>query len=113
MQSRTRDESRRDFTKHMIRLRHVGNEQPISVGGTVFEIILKNGNDGTAAYSLSPGLFRVQCLNGMVAKLHSFEDAKGRHTGTAQGVMGKVIDGTYEVLKTAETVLAALRTGLR
>ncbi len=105
-QSRTRDASKRDFTKHMIRLRRLDGKE-YAVGDTVFEIVLKNANDGTAAYDLMAGLFRVRCQNSLVAQLATLDSLKVRHTGTPEQVRGKVIEGTYEVLKTAETALAA------
>lgn len=105
-QSRTRDKSKADFTKHMIRMRRLDGKE-YSVGDTVFEIILKNANDGTAAYDLMAGLFRVRCQNSLVSPVATLDSLKVRHTGTSEAVRGKVIEGTYEVLKTAETVLAA------
>jgi hypothetical protein len=42
------------FTKHLIRLRRVDNAESYKVGDTVYEILLKNANDGTSAYDLMP-----------------------------------------------------------
>lgn len=106
-QSRSRDESRRDFTKHMIRLRRLDAAKQYEVGDTVFEIILKNANDGTSAYDLMAGLFRIRCTNSLVSQTATLDSLKVRHTGTAEAVRDKVIDGTYEVLKGAEAALAA------
>ncbi|WP_029060833.1 DUF932 domain-containing protein, partial [Labrenzia sp. DG1229] len=39
-QSRTRDESKTNFTKHLIRLRRLDDDQKYSVGDTVCEILL-------------------------------------------------------------------------
>lgn len=103
-QSVTRMPDRRDFTKHMLRLRRFDTERAFAVGDTVFEIILKNANDGSSAYELLPGLFRIACLNGMVAKLSSLDALKVRHSGDVQS---KVIEGTYTVLQDAEAALAA------
>lgn len=105
-QSRTRDASKRDFTKHMIRMRRLDGKT-YEVGDSVFEIVLKNANDGTAAYDLMAGLFRVRCKNSLVAQISTLDSLKVRHTGTLDAVRGKVIEGTYEVLKTAEDVLTA------
>lgn len=106
-QARTRDESRRDFTKHMIRLRRIDQGAEYEVGDTVFEIILKNANDGTAAYDLMAGLFRIRCKNSLVSQTATLDSLKVRHTGTAEAVRDKVIEGTYEVLKSSEIALAA------
>lgn len=103
-QSRTRDESKKDFTKHLIRMRRIDDDQTHRVGDTVCEILLKNANDGTSAYELMAGLFRIRCLNSLVSQVGDLESTKVRHSGDVQG---KVIEGTYSVLETARAALAA------
>lgn len=103
-QSVTRIDDRRNFTKHLLRIRRMGDEKRYQVGDTVFEMLLKNANDGTGAYDLMGGLFRIACLNSMVSQTDTIDSVKVRHTGDVQG---KVIEGTYRVLQQAETYLAA------
>lgn len=103
-QSRTRDETKREFTKHMIRLRRLDDAKQYRVGDTVHEIILKNANDGTSAYDLMSGLFRIACLNSLVSLSDTLASVKVRHSGDA---INNVIDGTYTVLKDSERVLEA------
>jgi len=103
-QSRTRDVGKADFTKHLIRLRRMDDGKVYNVGDTVCEILLKNANDGTSAYDLMAGLFRVRCLNSLVAQTSTIDSVKVRHSGD---VGGKVIEGTYRVLNEAEKTLAA------
>ena len=59
-----------------------------------------------AAYELMAGLFRIRCLNSLVAQIATMDSIKVRHSGDA---LEKVVDGTYRVLKQAEAVLAAPR----
>ena len=103
-QSSSRTESKADYTKHLIRLRRIDDGKIYSVGDTVCEILLKNANDGSSAYELMAGLFRVRCLNSLVTQTGTIEEIKVRHSGDVQA---KVIDGTYTVLKAAENALAA------
>ncbi|SCX35894.1 DUF932 domain-containing protein [Agrobacterium rosae] len=103
-QSRSRDAGKVAFTKHLIRLRRIDDSKQYRVGDTVCEILLKNANDGTSAYELMAGLFRIQCLNSLVAQTGTLESVKVRHSGD---VNGKVIEGTYSVLGEAEKALAA------
>ncbi len=103
-QSVARRDDRRDFTKHLIRLRRMDDDKKYTVGDTVCEMLLKNANDGTSAYDLMAGLFRVACLNSMVAQTSTIDTVKVRHSGD---VMGKVIEGTYRVLGEAQKTLAA------
>ena len=103
-QSVARRDDRRDFTKHLIRLRRLDNVELYKVGDTVCEMLLKNANDGTSAYDLLAGLFRIRCLNSMVAQTGTIDTVKVRHSGD---VMNKVIEGTYRVLGEAQKALAA------
>ncbi|WP_064697385.1 DUF932 domain-containing protein [Rhizobium aegyptiacum] len=103
-QSLSRTEGKADFTKHLIRMRRIDDAKVYSVGDTVCEILLKNANDGTSAYELMAGLFRVRCLNSLVTQTGTIDAIKVRHSGDVQH---KVIEGTYRVLGEAERTLAA------
>ena len=89
-QTRVRDPGRREHTKHMLRLRRVGQ----ITGKQVPEIILLNSHDGTSSYQMLPGLFRAVCQNGLVCG-ESFGEVRVPHKGD---VVSQVIEGAYEVL---------------
>ena len=89
-QTRVRDQSRREHTKHMLRLRRAGQ----LTGQQVPEIILLNSHDGSSSYQMLPGLFRGVCTNGLVCG-QSFGEVRVPHKGN---VVEKVIEGAYEVL---------------
>lgn len=91
IQSQTRDTSKRDYTKHMIRLRRPGKQE-----GEANEIILVNANDGTSAYQLMAGQFRFVCSNGLVMGDMS-HNTKIYHKGN--DIMDDVIEGVYTVVK--------------
>lgn len=103
-QSTTRDPGKADYTKHLLRLRRLDDDAKHNVGGTVAEMLLKNANDGTSAYDLMAGLFRIQCLNSLVTQTATIDTVKVRHSGDVQG---KVIEGTYRVIGEAQKALAA------
>jgi hypothetical protein len=98
-QAKTRDVSRRDFTKHMVRLRNPSFRQ--MANGDTFEIVLVNGNDGSSAYRMMPGFFRMVCANGLIVG-ESLDEVRVRHSGDA---MGDVIEGAYTVLSDAPKVV--------
>ena len=102
-QSVARLEDRKDFTKHMLRLRKKDEVQR-RVGDTVFEVLLKNANDGTAAYDLLSGLFRIRCLNSLVAMDTQMSTQRVRHSGD---VAPRVIEGVFSVVNDAERALNA------
>ncbi|MEK2517414.1 DUF932 domain-containing protein, partial [Providencia stuartii] len=60
-QTRVRDDSRRDHTKHLLRLRREGQ----ITSQQVPEIILLNSHDGSSSYQMLPGMFRFVCQNGL------------------------------------------------
>ena len=99
-----RQEGRADFTKHLLRLRRLDDEKKYQVNDSVFEMLLKNANDGTAAYDLLGALWRICCLNSLVSQTDTIDTVKVRHSGDVQQ---KVIEGPYRVLNEAETYLAA------
>lgn len=103
-QSASRTPGKADFTKHLIRMRRVDDGKVYNVGDTVCEILLKNANDGTSAYELLAGLFRIRCLNSLVTQTGTIDAIKVRHSGN---VRDKVIEGTYKVLNEAERTLVA------
>jgi hypothetical protein len=62
---------------HEIRLAPAGLRQ---VGDSIPEVIVRNGADGATALSVSAGLFRLVCANGLTVGSASFE-ARVRHVG--------------------------------
>lgn len=100
-QARSRTPDRHDFTKHLIRLRRMDGVQR-KVGDTVFELLLKNANDGSSAYKLMGGLWRIRCLNSLVVQTDTLADATVRHTATAAA---QVIEASYKVLGESERSL--------
>lgn len=91
-QSRPRDIEKREFTKHMLRLRRHDQINGLEVP----EIILLNSHDGSSSYKMIPGMFRQVCSNGLVA-WKNFGEISVPHKGD---IVGQVIEGAFEVLKT-------------
>ena len=109
-QNVARTEDKREFTKHLLRIRRFGADvRQYEVGGTVVEMYLQNANDGTSAYNLSAALFRIQCLNSLTMKLATLDDVKVYHSGKSERVMANVIDGTFRVLDNSVAALEAPR----
>lgn len=105
-QSRPRDETRQDFTKHMVRFRKQ-DAQLLAVGDTIPEIVLVNSHDGTSSYNLMAGLFRLACLNGMVVAAGDIANIRVQHTGKSDKIVKDVIDGAYTVLNESVKALEA------
>jgi hypothetical protein len=89
-QTRVRDQGKREFTKHMLRLRHADQISCEEVD----EIVLLNSHDGTSSYQMLAGTFRFVCQNGMVAG-DNIADIRVPHKGN---VIQNVINGAFDVL---------------
>lgn len=89
-QTRVRQDDRRDFTKHMVRMRHATQVNDAEAN----EIVLLNSHDGTSSYQLISGLYRYVCSNGLVFG-DTFSDVRVHHKGQ---IVDRVIEGAYEVL---------------
>ncbi|MGO4395907.1 DUF932 domain-containing protein [Variovorax sp. M-6] len=89
-QTRVRDQGKRDFTKHMVRLRHVSQINDAEAN----EVILLNSHDGTSSYQMLAGMFRFVCANGLVCG-ETVGDVRVRHKGE---IVDNVIEGALEVL---------------
>lgn len=96
-QTKCRDVGKREFTRHMVRLRHADT---ITARGETPEIVLLNSHDGTSSYQLLAGIFRMVCSNGLIAG-DVCNDIRIRHTGN---VIGDVIEGSYRVLENIKLV---------
>jgi hypothetical protein len=96
-QTKVKDLSKKEATKHMIRLRHAHSIES-AVGEEVPELVLVNSHDGSSSYQLLSGFFRMVCSNGLIAG-DVTNDVRIRHTGN---VVDDVIEGSYRVLENVE-----------
>ena len=99
-QSKSLNEERRAFTKHMLRFRR---EDAVLDQGEFFEIVLINSHDGTSSYQMMAGVFRLVCSNGMVAG-DILQAIKVPHRGN---ILGGVVDGAYELTHGFDRVAAS------
>jgi hypothetical protein len=100
-QSRSRIEGKAEFTKHMIRFRHPDSLN--LVGDSVPEVVLINSHDGTSAYKLIAGIFRIVCSNGLVVSESTTGSLSVNHTGN---IVDRVIEGSFQIVNQASHALA-------
>jgi hypothetical protein len=105
-QSRTRDDSRSNHTKHMIRFRHVDAIRPLAVGDSLPEIVLINSHDGTSAYKLIAGVFRILCGNGMIVAESVLASISVQHKGS---IIDNVIEGSLKIAEQSQGVLDTVK----
>ncbi len=105
-QGGSRDDEKRGFTKHMIRLRH--SDAASSLIGTSKvspEVVIVNSHDGTSSYQLFEGAFRFICTNGLIFGELS-KSIKVPHKGN---VIDRVIEGSFSVIETAKNTVEQAR----
>lgn len=108
VQSKSRAEGRRNHAKHMIRFRQLSSlRQPLSEGVVLPEIVLINSHDGSSAYRLMLGLFRVVCSNGLLLPEGTEENICIRHFGD---VVDVVIERSAQIMKRAPQLLSTVRS---
>lgn len=101
-QSTTRIEGKQEFTKHMIRFRHESANQTLVVGDSVPEVVLINSHDGTSAYKLMAGLFRLVCSNGLMVSESELGSISVMHKGN---ILDNVIEGSYRIVEGSQKAL--------
>lgn len=97
-QTKCRDVGKREFTRHMVRLRHADT---ITARGETPEIVLLNSHDGTSSYQLLAGMFRMICSNGLIAG-DVADNVRIRHSGN---IVNDVIEGSFRVLDNIKLVI--------
>lgn len=96
-QSRSRIPGKTEFTKHMIRFRHMDlSGVKMAVGDILPEIILVNSHDGTSAYKLLAGMFRLVCENGLIIADSTVGAITVMHKGD---IVREVIEGSTRILE--------------
>ena len=74
-----RDEEKEGFQQHCVRFRHF--EDLLNPKDNAVELLLFNSHDRSKAFSISAGIFRFVCANGLVISDNVFETYKIKHLG--------------------------------
>jgi len=90
-QARTRGTSVM-HARHVLRLRR--RFETVSLKDSIPEVVFLNSHDGTSAYQLRLGIFRVVCTNGLVVSRGAFPACYVSHRGD---VVDDVVAGALQV----------------
>jgi uncharacterized protein DUF932 len=94
------------FSRHCLRFRREGFDTP-KTGDILPEVVLLNSHDGSGGYDISCGLFRIVCLNGLVAGAGDTFRIKIRHTG--EDMVGRVLAASEQVITMIPTLLTRVQ----
>lgn len=89
--------------RHLIRLRR--RFETVQVRDAIPEILFLNSHDGTSAYQLRVGLFRVVCTNGLVVSAGVFPVWRVTHRGD---VVNDVVGAALEISERFEMLAASV-----
>ena len=103
VQSKSRIEGKTEFTKHMIRFRHA--DAVAAASGNIPEVVIINSHDGTSAYKLLSGIFRMICTNGLIAWESKQGEISIHHKGNA---VNQVIEGSFEIIGQSQKALGTI-----
>lgn len=101
-----RNKANEGFQKHLLVFRHPDYVCK-NVGDVVPEIILQNSYDGSSAYVLRLGVFRMACANGMIVGT-TWESIRTIHVGKA--ALQKAIDGAFRIAAQAARLTNCIST---
>ncbi len=74
-----RDEDKEGYQKHLVRFRHF--DDLLHPQDNAVELLLFNSHDRSKAFSISAGIYRFVCANGLVIADSVFESYKIKHLG--------------------------------
>jgi hypothetical protein len=79
--------------RHVVRLRR--RFETVQLKDSVPEVVFLNSHDGTSAYQLRVGVFRVVCTNGLIVSVGSFPSIRVAHRGDiVEEVVASALDMT-------------------
>ncbi len=85
--------------RHIVRLRR--RFETVQLKDSVPEVVFLNSHDGTSAYQLRMGLFRVICTNGLIVSRGAFPGVCVAHRGN---VVDEVIAGALQISERFESL---------
>lgn len=97
--SSVRQMGKSEFGLHEIRL---SNGQLPQVGDSVVQAVIRNSHDGTATLSVSAGLFRLVCSNGLTVPTSVAESFQIRHSNLDISTVREITDGFAQKLPMIE-----------
>lgn len=108
-QSKCRDVDNRPYTKHMVAfshahaieqaktgLKHKPHQHIIETGVNIPQVIITNSHNGTTAYTVRAGLFRLVCSNGLIIESMMLGAQRVRHFGE-ENTITAVVESTEKI----------------
>ncbi|MGJ0364348.1 DUF945 domain-containing protein [Aliarcobacter cryaerophilus] len=104
-QADVRDEEKQGFQQHCVRFRHF--EDLLNPKDNAVELLLFNSHDRSKAFSISAGIYRFVCANGLVLSDSVFESYKIKHLGDRDN---DVVNAVAKITAVKEKLLDKIKT---
>jgi len=94
-QANVRDESKEGKQQHMVRFRHF--DDLLHPQDNAIELLLFNSHDRSKSFSISAGIYRFVCANGLVIADSVFQSYKIKHLGERENDVVKAINNITDI----------------
>ncbi len=84
-----RDSEKEGYQRHLVRFRHF--DDLLAPQANAVELLLFNSHDRSTAFSISAGIYRFVCANGLVIADSVFESYKIKHIGERENDVASAI----------------------
>lgn len=88
-QANVRDEANEGYQQHCVRFRHF--EDLLNPQDNAVELLLFNSHDRSKSFSISAGIYRFVCANGLVVADSVFESYKIKHLGERENDVANAV----------------------
>jgi hypothetical protein len=106
-QVKARKKSTNGYQKHLITLEHP--KYKVEGSKEYPQILLTNSHDGGNAFTLSAGIFRLVCSNGLVIKTEDYGSARLVHKGYSFEAVQKLVKEFEETVDEVLTKITAMK----
>lgn len=101
-----RDENKEGYQQHYVRFRHF--EDLLNPRDNAIELLLFNSHDRTKSFSISAGIYRFICANGLVLSDNVFESYKIKHLGDRENDVTTAVTNITNIKSKLEDKLTQL-----
>jgi hypothetical protein len=101
-----RDENKEGYQQHYVRFRHF--EDLLNPKENAVELLLFNSHDRTKSFSISAGIYRFICANGLVLSDNVFESYKIKHLGDRENDVTTAVTNITNIKSKLEDKLTQL-----
>ena len=106
-QVKARKKSTSGYQKHMVTFEHPNYK--VEGAEEYPQLLLTNSHDGGNAFTLSAGIFRLVCSNGLVIKTEDYGSARLVHKGYSFEAVQKLVNTFIETIDETLTRITAMK----